>query len=274
MSGGALKHVLIPGFKRFQLTVFEPKLRPLPGTLELYSWLSGMAQPLLKSDERHEDEAPRRAGAKHWWCLLLAALIVVMATGTTLNRDSFRVQQDASLPLAAADWVQRLGLVKTAYGSYLRVPYVCALEVGVPQARFPGGVRSAGDAIYNLYAVQPGTGNNQAADPLHSLASDETWHYYAGDGALNIFEFNTTSRSSRTIQLGICAGCVPQHSVVFPLIVGALLADGTSWALTGASSSPGYDPRDSRPTNVSEVLQLFPKNATLIKRLTDMNPSA
>ena len=38
----------------------------------------------------------------------------------------------------------------------------------------------------------------------------------------------------------------PQHTIPGRTWTGALLAKGTSWALTGAGTTPAFDPRDSQ----------------------------
>jgi predicted cupin superfamily sugar epimerase len=65
----------------------------------------------------------------------------------------------------------------------------------------------------------------------------------------------------------------PQHTIPGRTWTGALLAKGTSWALTGAGTTPAFDPRDSHmaadnPTALAEFHRRFPDHRALIDRLT------
>ena len=128
--------------------------------------------------------------------------------------------------------------------------------------------------------------NSQGGFPLHSLASDETWHYYAGDGPITLIEFDLVAKTIRRTQVGITLGAQPQYTVANSTWVAALLqlpvgqlnsqtdvATQTTWALTGAQNTPGFDPRDSvmaadNKTLLEQFYEAFPDDVALIKRLT------
>ena len=142
---------------------------------------------------------------------------------------------DASIPSGAQHFVDQLGLTKTQYGTYLKETWTSSLNVTDLPERFEGGVRPLSSSIYQVYTVDsdPSAGNEQAGFPLHRLQSDEQWHWYAGDGNINLYLFDVEAGSISTVHLGIDgADAVPQFTVPQLVWIGALLADGTSWCLT------------------------------------------
>ena len=61
-----------------------------------------------------------------------------------------------------------------------------------------------------------------------------------------------------------------QHTVPGGVWTGALLADGTTWAMTGAQTTPAWDPRDSRDPNMPKrapnaSMLFMEKNRALIE---------
>ena len=182
----------------------------------------------------------------------------------------------ATIPEAAQNWVSALGLQKQVFGNFLGVTYNSALNVDHLPPRFKGGTRSLHGNIYNLFTVNTSdTSGAQAGFPLHMLEADETYHYYGGDGPLNLFEFDLEALVVRNLSIGasVPGRDQPQHTIPGRTWTGALLAPGSTWALTGAGTTPGFDPRDSHmavdnKTIVSELLKLFPAYSGLIQRLT------
>eukprot|EP00948_MAST-09A_sp_MAST-9A-sp1_P001799 g1799.t1 len=114
---------------------------------------------------------------------------------------------------------------------------------------------------------------NQGGFPLHRLQSDEAWDFYAGDGPIVLYQFDLGSGKITNVTIGINGGgSIPQYTVPANTWVGALLMKNTSWCLTGASNTPGFDPRDSQmaadsPALVDAFKKRFPNNVDLIERL-------
>jgi predicted cupin superfamily sugar epimerase len=175
--------------------------------------------------------------------------------------------------------VSALVLQKQVYGNFLGVTYNSEVKVNDLPPNFEGGTRSLHGDIYNLYTInRSDTSGAQAGFPLHMLEGDETYHYYAGDGALTLYEFDLEALVVRNISIGasVPGRDRPQHTIAGRTWTGALLAEGTSWALTGAGTTPGFDPRDSHmaadnKTFVTELHRLFPNQRALIGRLTSFN---
>ena len=181
------------------------------------------------------------------------------------------------IPFEAQKWVDALDLVRQPFGNFMALTYDSSLEAsGLPEPRFQGGTRSLGGDIYNLFAVNrsENSSNAQRGFPLHKLEGDEIYHYYSGDGPLTLFQFDLDSGVIHNISIGATrpGHDRPQYTIPGGTWTGALLAEGTTWALTGASTIPGFDPRDSHmaadnATFVAELRRVFPDQVALINRL-------
>ena len=186
-----------------------------------------------------------------------------------------------TVPTLAQNWISTLGLQKQEFGNFFGITYTSEIQVKkLPSSQFPGGSRRLHGDIYNLFTInRSDTTNAQAGFPLHMLEDDETYHYYAGDGALTLIEFHLDSLTVKNISIGNQqpGRDVPQYTIPSRTWTGALLAKGsTTWALTGAGTTPGFDPRDSKmaadnTTLLSELYQLFPNHTGLIRRLTSFH---
>ena len=158
--------------------------------------------------------------------------------------------------------------MKPTYGSRYNA-------TGLPTNIFAGGTRALASDIYNLFAADaaaPG-GPHQRGFPLHRLEQDEVWHFYDGDGPVDLFLFDFETGGVATPVVGrVPDGGVPQFAVPGGAWAGALLAADTTWCMTGAQTTPAFDPRDStmaatNATLVQQFLARFPGHRSLIKRL-------
>ena len=182
----------------------------------------------------------------------------------------------SDIPEKAQDWIKELNLKKQAYGNFMSLTYTSNLMVEDLPARFSGSTRSLSGDIYNLFTVnRSDSTNSQKGFPLHMLEGDEIYHYYAGDGPLILYEFDISKRRLRNISIGSDdpRRDSPQHTIIGGTWTGALLAEGTTWCLTGASTIPGFDPRDSHmaaenATLMKQLRSIFSHQVDLIDRLT------
>eukprot|EP00041_Stephanoeca_diplocostata_P007455 m.105957 g.105957 ORF g.105957 m.105957 type:complete len:206 (+) comp16886_c0_seq1:116-733(+) len=178
-----------------------------------------------------------------------------------------------AIPQDAQRFVSDLGLSRTAYGTYFKPTWCSPFNTTELPSRFAGGSRPLSSSIYNLYARDPqNSGPDQAGYPLHKLQSDEAWFFFAGDGMIELFEFDLRTAKMTTVQIGVQKGAVPQYTVPANTWVGALLPATTSWVLTGAQNTPAYDPRDATMATadakiVAQLRAKFPTDAAILDRL-------
>lgn len=166
------------------------------------------------------------------------------------------------MPVATDALIQSLSLLPHPEGGYYRETYRAGediAQVALP-ARF-SGARSHGTAIYYLLAADD-------RSKLHRIKSDEIWHFYEG-GALLIVAISPAGALNIT-RLGrdFAAGDVPQHVVPAGHWFGAIPADGSAYALTGCTVSPGFNFADFELADRAELLTAFPQHREWIQKLT------
>lgn len=155
--------------------------------------------------------------------------------------------------------IDALGLVPHPEGGYYRETYRAPLHVEVG-----GKVRSASTAIYFLL----GAGDLSA---LHRIASDEVWHFYAGEdlevlsidpqGALTRHRVGPDPSTGAVFQCMVPAGCWFGSRLAAP-------SGPTAFALVGCTVAPGFDFVDFEIGVRSELQQAFPAHAAVIGEFT------
>jgi uncharacterized protein len=164
--------------------------------------------------------------------------------------------------LTAQYWIDHLRLSPHPEGGYYSATYKSDLTIAAT-ALPPSfhGSRSASTAIYFLLA-----GKDFSA--FHRLASDELWHFYAGNG-LVVYVIDPKGKLME-LQLGNR----PEDGEVFQAVVkagswfGSRLKDGDGFALVGCTVAPGFEFADFELGKRSELSAAYPQHAKLIKELT------
>jgi uncharacterized protein len=125
--------------------------------------------------------------------------------------------------------------------------------------------RRTGTAIY--YLLEPGTFSE-----MHRLASDEVFHFYAGD-AVEMLQL-TEGVGGKIVVIGndLMQGQQPQVVVERGVWQGARLMEGLveggRWALLGCTVSPGFEFEDYESGAREQLCAEWPKFAEEITRLT------
>lgn len=121
--------------------------------------------------------------------------------------------------------------------------------------------RHTSTAIY--YLLEPDTFSE-----MHLLASDELFHFYAGD-AVEMLQLRPGSQG-RIVHLGtdLAAGQRPQVVVPRGVWQGSHLLPGGQWALLGCTVSPGFEFEDYREADRATLCAAWPAFADLIRALT------
>ena len=149
--------------------------------------------------------------------------------------------------MTAAELARDLSLVPHPEGGFYRETYRSPLMVPTPR-----GPRAASTAILFLLTAE-------SFSALHRIASDELWHFHAGD-TLEIVRLGAPS-----ILLG---GGRPQAMVPAGEWFGARLAPGGAWALCGCTVAPGFDFADFEMGERAALTRNFPSEAALIAEMT------
>jgi len=123
------------------------------------------------------------------------------------------------------------------------------------------GPRHTGTAIY--YLIEPGTFSE-----MHRLASDEIFHFYAGD-AVEMLQLRADG-SGKVVRIGnrLAPGELPQVVVPRGVWQGCRLSSEGQWALLGCTVSPGFDLADYEAGSREELSAGWPEFSDLIQSLT------
>jgi predicted cupin superfamily sugar epimerase len=164
---------------------------------------------------------------------------------------------------AAAAIIEALGLVPhPKEGGYHRETYRAgeALPRGAIAGRY-AGPRAASSAIY--YFLTPTTWS-----ALHRLASDEVFHFYAGDPVEQLRLYPGGRGEVVTLGVDVAAGMRPQALVPRGVWQGARLVPGGRYALMGCTVAPGFDFADYEAGGRAALAAAYPEFAERIATLT------
>ena len=141
-------------------------------------------------------------------------------------------------------------------GGYFRRTYTAPGTIDLPR-----GVRTQGSAIY--YLLEAGTFSE-----LHSLESDEIFHFYLGD-PVEMLQLHPTGRSEIFI-LGhdLAAGQHVQLLVPAGVWQGLRLIGNGKLALLGCTVTPGFNYADYRNAKFEELAAKWPEETERIRALT------
>jgi predicted cupin superfamily sugar epimerase len=103
---------------------------------------------------------------------------------------------------------------------------------------------------------------------LHTLKTDEVYHFYGGDPVALVLLFPDGSHQVVTLGQDYAAGELPFYVVPRDVMQGSCLHDGGEWALMGATMAPAYDHDDFVLGERAALLQQYPAAQTWIERLT------
>src|SRR5262245_8465525 len=160
----------------------------------------------------------------------------------------------------ADDWIARLRLQPHPEGGYFREAYRSPLTLAADQLppRYGGPRPAATSILFLLRAGEPSA--------LHRLASDELWHFHAGN-AIRVHMIDDRG-AYETLRLGLDAESAVQGVVPAGRWFGAEGVEGGAFALVGCTVAPGFDFADFELARRDELAARFPQHAELIARLT------
>ena len=162
----------------------------------------------------------------------------------------------------AAYWIKKLNLNKHPEGGWFTEIYRSE-EIALKQALPDGfsGERNFSTSIYYLLE-----GGDFSA--FHRIKSDEIWHFYAGNSAVEIL-----SIENGKIKRQYCGNSAGENQF-FQVVVhkntwfAARLQNTKGYALVGCTVSPGFHFEDFEMGNREELINLFPEHKSIINDLT------
>lgn len=164
--------------------------------------------------------------------------------------------------LKARDIIDALGLVPHPEGGYYKETY--RSDEPFSGASLPDryhGDRPFSTAIYYLLT-------DREFSAFHRVASDEIFHFYAGDAVHLTIVSPEGTIERETLGNDVVRGQSPQVRVPRGYWQGLRLRPGGEYALLGATVSPGFDFADFEMGDRKELLGQFPNLADEILGLT------
>jgi predicted cupin superfamily sugar epimerase len=147
-------------------------------------------------------------------------------------------------------------------GGYFREAYRAAETL--PGTAFRQGFQKSkhlSTAIY--YLLTPDT-----CSALHRLPSDEVYHFYLGDPVIMLQLYPDGAAQTVTLGSDLTAGQQVQVIVPQGVCQGSFLKEGGDFALMGTTMAPGFDYSDFQAGKREELIEKYPAQAELIRRLT------
>lgn len=152
----------------------------------------------------------------------------------------------------AAEIVRTLDLQPHPEGGFFRELYRAEAMVATPR-----GPRPASTAIYFLLT-------KDTFSALHRIASDEAWHFYAGD-AVDIVALDEVTGARRDVRLDASR---PFAMIPARAWFGARVVAGGAYALVGCTVAPGFDFADFELGGRDVLTARFPAHAAIVAELT------
>lgn len=161
----------------------------------------------------------------------------------------------------AKHWIEKLRLEAHPEGGYFKETYraVERIERGALPSRFTGA-RNYSTAIYYLL-------RNNDFSSWHRIKSDEMWHYYDGNSAIEIHVLSQMGQHE-ILLLGNDIDKHENFQVVVPANswFAASLSKQNSFALVGCTVSPGFHFDDFEMARVEDLIQGFPGHNEMIRK--------
>jgi uncharacterized protein len=161
----------------------------------------------------------------------------------------------------ATYFIRELNLTQHVEGGWYRESYRSEIRIG--QKGLPPTFRGERNASTSIYFLL----ENDAFSAFHRIKSDETWHFYAGNG-LTIYEL-LKDRTLKEHHLG----ADPGRGQLFQTVVKAgnwfasRIEQGRGFALCGCTVSPGFDFADFELAGKESLIAQYPQHENIIKSL-------
>lgn len=122
------------------------------------------------------------------------------------------------------------------------------------------GSRNLMTSIYFLL-----TGKNFSR--FHRIKSDEAWYFHEGS-SLIVHEISEKGYTQTKLGLDITNGEVPFHLVNSEVIFGSSVPQEDGYALVSCTVAPGFDFEDFELFDTQTLLNLYPEQEEIIRKLT------
>jgi uncharacterized protein len=165
-------------------------------------------------------------------------------------------------------WIEHLDLSPHPEGGFYRETFRSeeVLAAGALPERYVGGERCFKTSIYYLLA-------RGERSRFHRLASDEIWHFHAGDPVTVHLLDEEDGYRKRLVGTRVDRGDVLQLHIPRGVWFGATLDHSydprsAGYVLVGCTVAPGFDFADFEVAEREPLLAAHPEQAGIIRKLT------
>lgn len=157
----------------------------------------------------------------------------------------------------AEDWITYLDMTAHPEGGYYKQSFVSPEKITTAEHPLE---RNLYTSIYFLL-------RSHDTSHFHRLKSDELWYFHAGHAVtVHILDVNGNYRAEK-LGLNIAAGERPQVLVEKGSIFGSTVEAEDTFSLVGCMVSPGFDFDDFELLLQAELLELYPEQEPIIKKM-------
>lgn len=157
----------------------------------------------------------------------------------------------------AEDWITHLDMAAHPEGGYFKQSFVSPEKISL----------DTHPAERNLYTSIYFLLRSQDVSHFHRLKSDELWYFHAGQTiTVHILDVQGNYRAEK-LGLDIAAGERPQVLVEKGSIFGSTVEADEAFSLVGCMVSPGFDFADFELLLQAELLEQFPDQEPIIRKL-------
>lgn len=156
------------------------------------------------------------------------------------------------IPQKAQEYIEKLGLLPHPEGGFYNETYRSSGKIGD---------RNLMTAIYFLI-----TSNNISR--FHRIKSDEIWYFHDGS-PLSVHTLDKDyGHQIHKVGLDLSKGESPQLLVQANTIFGSSLDEKDAFSLVSCTVAPGFDFADFELFSTEDLLEQFPNNEEIIKKMT------
>jgi len=149
--------------------------------------------------------------------------------------------------------IDHLGLEAHPEGGYFRETYRSPLQL-------EGQERQLMTSIYFLLT-------DTSVSRFHRITADECWYFHSGTPIV-VHTLNEKGHHAFLLGNNIANGELPFYLVKGGTIFGSSVFGDSGYALVSCAVAPGFDFRDFELFDTQTLLDLFPENEVIIRKLT------
>jgi uncharacterized protein len=153
------------------------------------------------------------------------------------------------------NYINKLKLIDHPEGGFYREVYRSEMVL----KNVNGQERNISTSIYYLLS-------DGAFSAFHRIKSDESWHYYDGEGFLEILVLDDGKLEILRLGLDISTGERPQQMVPAGKWFAARLNNPDGFVLAGCTVAPGFDFQDFEMARKQDLLRAYPEHKELIAK--------